>query len=65
MTDRLHCPIFHEFDGQCCRDDEPCVCTPPMSVTPHDSGLRLTTIAAACAACLMAWGVIVWLVSGV
>jgi hypothetical protein len=25
---RLECPLFHEFDGQCCADGEDCVCRP-------------------------------------
>jgi hypothetical protein len=29
MTGKLDCPIFHEFDGKCCTDDEPCWCKPP------------------------------------
>ncbi len=24
MTDKLHCTLFHDTDGMCCRGDEPC-----------------------------------------
>lgn len=31
MTDRLRCSLFHDTDGHCCVDDEPCL----LALTPN------------------------------
>lgn len=42
MTDRLHCPLFHDTDGHCCADIEPCVFTQTrhIDLAAQDARLR-------------------------
>lgn len=34
MTDKLHCPLYHDFDGHCCAEGQECLYQQPVRVIP-------------------------------
>lgn len=34
MTDKLYCPLYHDFDGHCCAEGQECLYQQPVRVIP-------------------------------